>query len=358
MIGVMRSKWGPAVIGGVIGVITLVFVFYGIFVPGSGSRGPGVAGEVNGETISYTEFSRALNQRIEFFKGLMGGKVSEAQLEQFRVGESVFNDLAQRKVFGQIAKREGFYPSSQEILDEILKQDVFQKDGRFDKTLYRNLLQANALTPVRYEEMVGRELMDRKFREFLVSLVQITPVEVDRELRIAREKRKFKYVYVDHESVRKLLPKDLKPEEQSAKLDEKVAEIEKQVIPALSSGGAIKYPVKTSDWLTARSNVIPGVGSVASIQNDLFALKKGAAAQRFALPGGTFFALALSSEQFNPSSASAKDRQDARAKLLGEKQNDFFRRFTSALMKEAKISRNEEVVSRGKGSSVPVSFDQ
>ncbi len=358
MIGVMRSKWGPLVIGGVIGMVTLVFVFYGIFVPGSGSRGPGVAGEVNGETISYTEFSRALNQRIEFLKGLMGGKVSEAQLEQFRISESVFNDLAQRKVFAQIAEKEGFYPSAEEIRDEILKQEVFRKEGRFDKVLYRNLLQANALTPVRYEEIVGRELMDRGFREFLLSMVRVTPAEVERELRVSREKRKFKYVYVDHESVRKLLPKDMKPEEQSAKLDEKVAGIEKQVIPALSSGGPVGYPVKTSDWLTARSNVIPGVGSIASIQSGLFAMKKGESARKFTLPGGTLFAVASASDPFDPASASAKDRQEVRSRLSGEKQNDLLRRFSSAFMKEAKVSRNDDVVTRGKGAPMPVTFDQ
>jgi hypothetical protein len=367
MIGVMRSKWGPMVIGGVIGVVTLVFVFYGIFVPGSSSRGPGVAGEVNGEIISYTEFSRSLNQRIEFFKGLMGGKVSDAQLEQFHVGESVFMDLAQRKVFGQIAKREGFFPSADQIREQILKQDVFKKDGHFDKMLYRNLLQANSLTPVRYEEMVGQEIMDQNFKGFLSSLVRVTPDEVERDLRVSKEKHKFKYVYLDHESARKLLPKDLKAGEQGAKLNEKIEEIGKQVLPLLSSGADSKVnsllkdskvTVKSSDWLTAQSNVIPGVGSIRSVQESLYALKVGQAAQSFSLMGGTLYAIALSNEGYNPASVTDQDRKAAITKLQNEKQGEIMKRFMSAFMKEAKVSRNDQIVTGGKGGAQPINFDE
>jgi hypothetical protein len=325
MIGVMRNKWGPVIIGGVIGVITLVFVFYGIFVPGSSSRGPGVAGEVNGEVISYSEFSRALNQRIEFFKGLMGGKVSESQLEQFHVGDSVFMDLAQRKVLGQVARREGFYPPADQIREQILKQDVFKKDGRFDKMLYRNLLQANSFTPVRYEELVGQDIMDQSFKSFLGSLVRVMPEELEKELKNSKEKHKFRYVYLDHESARKLVPADLKPADQGKALNAKIEEIEKQVLPLLSSGAdskinallkTAKVTVKTSGWISSQSNIIPGVGSIRSIEEGLFALKKGDAAQKFSLMGGTFFATSAGNESFDPKSVTAQERKTAYGKLV------------------------------------------
>ena len=53
MISVMRNKFGPIIIGGVIGLIAFVFIFYGIFMGpgpggGGGGGGPGVAGEING----------------------------------------------------------------------------------------------------------------------------------------------------------------------------------------------------------------------------------------------------------------------------------------------------------------------
>ncbi len=139
MITVMREKFGPVIIGSIIAVIAAVFIFYGIFMgPGTGnSQGPGSPGSVNGEPISYSEYSKALNQRTEFFRNMMGGKISEDQLEKFNLRGAVFQDLVQRKLVGQMAKKEGFVPSAEQVRDQILKMEVFKKDGRFDRTLIR-----------------------------------------------------------------------------------------------------------------------------------------------------------------------------------------------------------------------------
>ena len=363
----MRSKLGPKVIGGVIAVITFVFIFYGIFMPGSGSQGPGVAGEVNGETISFTEFSRALNQRMEFFRNMMGGKVSEAQLEQFHVGESVFQDLAQRKVLAQTAKKEGFGPSAEAIRDQIMKMEVFKKDGRFDKVAYKNVLAANQLTQVRFEELIATELAEQEFKDFLGKLAYVSSPEVEGALRVSKARHKIKYLYLDNESARKLLPQGLKAEEQGAKLNEKVAETGKMVLPLLSSGADAKInaslkdakvQVKTSEWLSAQSNVIPGVGSVRSVQDALFSMKKGSPAQAFTLMGGTLFAVTVGEESYDPASVTAKERTEAEGRIRSEKENELLRGLVGGLMKKAKISRNDRVVTGGKGAAVPVTADQ
>jgi hypothetical protein len=368
MIGAMRSKLGPWVIGGVIGLVAFVFIFYGIFSPGTmSSKGPGVAGEVNGESISYSEFSRALNQRIEFYKSMMGGKISDAQLEQFKIGDQVFDDLAKRKVVGQIARKQGFYPSAEQIRDQIVKMDVFMKDGRFDRAHYKQVLSANRLTPVRFEEMVGADIMEQNFKVFLAQLAVVREDEVIAELRSTKDRHKIKYAYLDHESARKLLPKDLKPEEQSSKLNEKIAEVGKAVLPWLGSGedGKVnqflkdaKVQVKSSDWLSYQSNVIPGVGSVRSVQEDLFSLKKGEPAKSFSLVGGTLFAVGVAKESYDPSKVSAKERADAFAKVQSEKQSEVLKRFVDGFMKESKVYPNSEVVKTGKGGGMPLTLDQ
>jgi len=362
----MRSRLGPKVIGGVIAVVAFVFIFYGIFVPGGGSKGPGVAGEVNGETITYTEFSKAMNQRVEFFKSMMGGKVSEAQLEQFHLGESVFKELAQRKVLGQIAKKQGFYPSADQIRDQVVKMYVFKKEGRFDKVTYKNVLSANRLTPVRFEELIGQDIMEQNFKLFLSQLVVVRDDEVLAELRASQDRHKIKYVYLDLESARKLLPQGLKAEEQSAKLNEKVSEVGKVVLPLLGSGSDAKInaylkdakvQVKTSDWLTAQANIITGVGSIRSIQDELFGMKKGEAAKSFALMGGTLFALAVAEEGYDPKKLTEKTRSAAYSKIQSEKQGDLMKRWVSAFMKDARVSSNPAIVSGGKGGGVPLTFE-
>ena len=370
MIGAMRSKMGPKVIGGVIAVIAFVFIFYGIFMPGSGGGGagaPSVAGEVNGETISYSEFSRALNQRVEFFKNLMGGKVSDEQMEQFHIREAVFQDLAQKKVLAQIAKKEGFFPSIEQIREQILKMDVFKKDGHFDKVAYKNVLAANQYSPTRFEDLIGQDIMEQNFKTFMGELAYVAPDEVNHELRAAKERKKVKYVYIDNEAARKMLPKDLKADEQSKKLDEKVESLSKEILPALSSGSDAKIngllkdqkiTVKNSDWLNAQQNVIPGVGSIRAIQSDLLAMRKGDPARKFSLMGGTLYASVSEQEVFDPAKITAKEKTETLTKLQSQKQSEILSEFIKASMKKANVTRNDKVVVGKQGSSVPVTPDQ
>lgn len=366
MITAMRTKMGPVVIGSVIAVIAAVFIFYGIFTPGSGSQAPSIAGEVNGETISYAEYSRALNQRIEFFKSLMGGKVSDEMLEQTHVREAVFQDLVQKKVLSQVARKEGFYPSGEQIREQIMKMDAFKKDGNFDKVQYKNVLAANQYTPMRFEEMIGQDIMEQNFRTFVSQLAYVGQDAVDTELRITKDRKKFKFVYIDNESVRKMLPKDIKVDQQGKKLDEKVAALSSEILPALTSHQDVKInallkdkkiTVKTSDWLSTQSNVIPSVGSLKMIENELFSMKKGEPAKKFTLMGGTFYAEVADSESFDPSKITPKERQDTLTKLQGQQQSEILADFIKASMKKASISRNDKVVVGNQGSHVPVTAD-
>jgi flagellar motility protein MotE (MotC chaperone) len=369
MIGAMRTKMGPKVIGAIIAVIAFVFIFYGIFTPGGGSQAPSIAGEVNGETITYPEFSRALTQRVEFFKNLMGGKVSEEQITQFHIREAVFQDLAQKKVLGQVAKKEGFYPSAEQIRDQILKMDVFKKDGHFDKMLYKNVLTQNQYSPARFEEMIGQDIMDQNFRNFIGSLAYVSNDEIEKELKASKDKRKVKYVYVDNESVRKLMPltkEKMKPEEQAKVLDQTAEKLSQEILPALSANqegkinSALKgttVKVKTSDWLNAQSEVIPGVGSIASIKSDLFAMKKGEPAKKFALMGGTLYAMVTDLDGFDASKVTAKEKAEMLNRLQYQKQSEILAELVKSWSKKASIQRNDKVVVGGQGQALPVTMD-
>ena len=366
MISVMRTKFGPKVIGGIIAVIAGVFIFSGVLLPGSGSQAPSVAGEVNGETVSYSEFSRALNQRIEYFKGMMGGKLNEEMLAQFKIREAVFQDLAQKKVLAQVAKKEGFYPSLDQIREQILKMDAFKKDGRFDKLLYKNVLTQNQYTPTRFEELIGGDLMEQNFRNYIGTLANVGSDEVEKSLAETKNKRKIKYLYVDNETLRKLMGPADKNAKAAPSLDSFSAEMETKILPLVNSGsdaqiGKVlndaKAKIKTSDWLSPASDMIAGVGSIRMAQPEILAMKKGDAAKALHLMGGTLFAKVTDVENYDASKVTAKERSDEYSKLLNQKQNELMADLMKSWTKNAKITRNDKVVVGGGGSHVPVGLD-
>src|SRR5688572_7331192 len=100
MLSWIREKFGTVVIGGIIAFIAFVFVFYGVFSPKStrGLHEGAVAGTVNGDSISISDFNRELTRRIEFFKMYSGGKLTDEQIKTFRIKENVFQELVNRKM--------------------------------------------------------------------------------------------------------------------------------------------------------------------------------------------------------------------------------------------------------------------
>lgn len=358
MIAVMRTKFGPIVIGGIIGLIAFVFIFYGVFMPGGGGGGgmgggSGTAGEVNGEVITFAEYSRELAQRTEFIKSMMGGKISEEQIEKFGVRDQVFNDIARRKLLAQMAKDQGFYPSNEEVRDQIVGMEYFKKDGRFDRMQYKNVLAQNNYTVARFEDSIAQEIAAKKFKDFITSLAVTGPDAVTAELKKTKEKRKLKFVYLDHESVRKTLPKDLKPEEMNKKVDEAIEKASAAVMPLLKSGNdkqidAVLKPygikVKTSEWLTSQAGFIAGVGSIQSAQQEVFAMKKGDAAKKFTLLGGTLMASIADAEYYDPAKTTAKDRAEVQTRLQNQRENEIISSLTEFWVKKAKISKNPQIV--------------
>ncbi|MBI4924320.1 MAG: SurA N-terminal domain-containing protein [Bdellovibrio sp.] len=209
----IRAKFGRVIISIIIGFIAFVFAFYGIFRPKStrGLHQGAVAGIVNGDAISLAEFNRALNQRLEFFKKIAGDKITEEQLKAFHIKESVFNELVNRKLMTQEAKKLGFIASKEEMREKIQELNVFQKDGRFDFGLYKAVLEANRYTPSGFERMMQEDLSLQSLNDYLKNNVHASDSELKTEFVNDHNRRNIKYVLFTPEAARKVIK--INPEE-------------------------------------------------------------------------------------------------------------------------------------------------
>ena len=120
-------------------------------------------GSVDGTPISTKEYRMALQRQVEFFNQMMGGNgMSEKQMEQMGIKESVLNSLVQLKLILNTADKMGFIVSLDEVKDEIRKMPYFQTNGQFDVNLYRNALQSNGYVPAQFEELVRNDMKQKK----------------------------------------------------------------------------------------------------------------------------------------------------------------------------------------------------
>ncbi|MFZ9596332.1 MAG: SurA N-terminal domain-containing protein [Bdellovibrionia bacterium] len=204
MLAWIREKFGKEVIGGIISFIAFVFIFYGVFSPKStrGLHEGAVAGVVNGESISISEFNRELNRRIEFFKSMSGGKITDEQIKQFQVREAVFQELVNRKLLIQEADRQGLQASDEEVKSKIQEIPQFSKDGHFDVKLYRDILAANQYSAGSFEKSVREDLSLGRWENYFKDHIRVSEGEVEREFKLKNNLRNIKYVLFTSESAK------------------------------------------------------------------------------------------------------------------------------------------------------------
>jgi peptidyl-prolyl cis-trans isomerase D len=153
-------------------IITASFLFSGFdnFSIGGGKN----VATVDGTPITIKEYQMALNRQVEFFNQMMGGKgMTQKQLEQMGIKQSVMNGLIQQKLISNTADSLGLIVSLNEIKNEIKNLPYFKRNEQFDVNMYRNVLQSNGYSPAQFEELIGNDLKQKKvdglFNSTLVS---------------------------------------------------------------------------------------------------------------------------------------------------------------------------------------------
>ncbi len=149
-------------------IITASFLFsnFDNFSMGSGQQ----VATVDGTPVSVKEYSVALNRQVEFYNQMMGGQgMTQKQLEQMGIKQSVLNGLIQQKLILNTADQMGIVVSLDEIKNEIKNMSYFKTNGQFDVNLYRNMLQGNGYTPSQFEELVGNDLKQKKLDDLFNS---------------------------------------------------------------------------------------------------------------------------------------------------------------------------------------------
>jgi parvulin-like peptidyl-prolyl isomerase len=406
MLSWIREKFGTVVIGGIITFIAFVFVFYGVFSPKStrGLHEGSVAGTVNGDAISIPDFNRELNRRIEFFKNIGGGKITDEQLKAFHVREGVFQELANRKLMSQEAKRQGLMASDEEVKQKIQEVPAFQKDGKFDLATYKQVLEANRYSPGSFEKMVREDASLQQWESYFKDRVRVGEEEVKREFSLTQDKRNIKYVVLTTESAKKSIEVDseaiqkfladpakvnlakMKFEEGKGQLykgqkfdavkesiarnilaGEKTEELQKanlkladQIVASLkadsSSDAKVNsllkssgVQVKTTGMITQQSGYTPGIGEAKELMKDAFATQspidshQGGKPKKYILAGRVLVALVVDSQKPDATKL-AQERIALIRQISSRKARDLYQEWMKKISSKAKIDMNPAVV--------------
>ena len=146
----------------------MLFSGFDNFSMGSGQQ----VASVDGTPVSVREYQIALNRQVEFFNQMMGGSgMTQKQLEEMGIKQSVLNGLIQQKLILNTAENMGIVVSLDEVKNEIKSMPYFQSNNQFNVAMYRNMLQSNGYVPTQFEELVASDLKQKKVDELFNSLL-------------------------------------------------------------------------------------------------------------------------------------------------------------------------------------------
>lgn len=191
MLDIFRNKKNSGLLIGILGVIVLGFVFFGI--PTGGGAKNYVA-MVDGEKISVNEYQKLYRQQVNYLKDQMGDRFSEDLLDKMGIRDRTVSMLINNILILKAANKDGMTVSDSEVQDIILNIPVFQDNGVFNKEKYFSVLQQNRMEVSEFESGVRQDLIMEKMREKVVSELEVT--EEDAWKRFAADNRSVSFDYI------------------------------------------------------------------------------------------------------------------------------------------------------------------
>ncbi|MCX5687951.1 MAG: SurA N-terminal domain-containing protein [Candidatus Omnitrophica bacterium] len=174
-----RIMWALAIL------IIPAFVIWGAGESGKNKGNkPGYAGKLFGKKISYENYYNMWNVSRDYAIKSFGKNVPVEFIDQMTWS---------RIILLEEAKIEKLAVTDKDVVDKLTSFTAFHKNGSFDKTLYKSMLQDTARS---FEEKLRDDLYISKLRDKVISNINVNDEEVKDEYKKKFEKIKSSYILI------------------------------------------------------------------------------------------------------------------------------------------------------------------
>lgn len=149
-----------------VSVIALVFAGMVGWNPSDISFAGNNVAKVGKIKISDQEFQYTFQRVFNEYNQMVGGDLDMDQAKNFQLDNITLQQLIQKAQLQNFALDLGLRVQDREIIEVIEKNESFQRDGTFDKKLYREVLKNNNLNVKFFEQSVRDSLLIQKLLEF------------------------------------------------------------------------------------------------------------------------------------------------------------------------------------------------
>jgi peptidyl-prolyl cis-trans isomerase D len=186
--------------------VVAAFIFGFVFIDmGMGGGGFGstnddsmaFAARVNGETITFNDYSRALKNVEEMYRQQFGQQFTPEMSQAMNLPQQVINMLVDQRLLAQEARRMNLEATPEEVRKKLLEIPIFSENGKFiGMELYNRYVTGplGYASASEFEADLGRDIALQKMESALQNSVVVSPKAAEAEYRRANENARVRYV--------------------------------------------------------------------------------------------------------------------------------------------------------------------
>lgn len=177
----------------ILAIIILPFAFFGIdsyFRGGSGGDSVATVGDYK---ISQNEFTQSLRERQDMLRRVSGDRVDPALLDSPELRFSVIENLVQQRLLVDRALRAGLIVTDRQVQDVVGTVDAFKEEGKFSYARYEELLRAQGMTPLIFEQRMRQDLLVDHLTHAYTGASFVSRAEAALVLRISEQQREVSH---------------------------------------------------------------------------------------------------------------------------------------------------------------------
>ncbi|MBY0462196.1 MAG: SurA N-terminal domain-containing protein, partial [Alphaproteobacteria bacterium] len=160
-------------------------------------------------SISYEEFSSALQKEISRLQHLSKGQVTPDQLKQMGIHSHILDQLIDQAALELEIKRLNLVASDSLIKNQIHAVSHFQQNGVFDKNLFSSLLRHNNISEKQFIDDMRKSLLTQQLVAPLMMGGHLPKMYKELLLRALTEEKVFTVVSVPLGKIKlKAVPKE------------------------------------------------------------------------------------------------------------------------------------------------------
>ena len=183
--------------------VTTVLLFVRTPAGLQGTLGQREVAVVAGQKITAAEFQRYYQRLVDTYRQMYNLTNKNADMiKQLGIGQQALSQLIRQYATSYAAEQMGLRVPPDELISQISR--LFQQNGAFiGPERYRQILNANNLTPAEFESSVRRDLLAQKLRDIMTDGVLVTPEEVRQNFAESNQEVKVRYVEFDPGQMKK-----------------------------------------------------------------------------------------------------------------------------------------------------------